>query len=72
MPRLPAVSPKKFITIIQTLGFFHSHTRGSHNYYIKERKIVCVAIHGRDIPKGTLMAMIKDIGLSRDEFISLL
>ena len=72
MPRLPGVSPKKFISVIQKLDFQYSHTRGSHNYYTKEKQIVCVAMHGRDIPKGTLMAMIKDIGLSRDGFINLL
>ena len=73
MPKLPVVSPKKFEKLILKLGFRHSHTRGSHNYFIDEKKrIVCIAIHNRDIPNGTLLAMIKDIGLTKEEFTSLL
>jgi len=73
MPKLPAVGPKRFVKLILKLGFRYSHAKGSYQYYIDEgKRIVCVAMHNRDIPKGTLFAMVKDIGLTKEEFASLL
>lgn len=73
MPKLPVVAPKRFVKLLLKLGFRYSHANGSHQYYIDTNKrIVCVAMHNRDIPKGTLLAMVKDIGLTKEGFISLL
>ena len=70
MPKLPAVTPKRFEKMVLKLGFWLSHTRGSHRYYVhSDKRIVCIAMHSRDIPKGTLFAMIKDLKLSNQEFV---
>lgn len=34
--------------------------------------IVTVPMHRRDVPRGTLAAIVKDAGLSIDEFVDLL
>jgi len=73
MPKLPVVTPKKFARLVLKLGFRCSYTRGSHTYYIHpDKRIVCIAMHGKDIPTGTLFAIVKDIQLTKQEFINLL
>lgn len=74
MPKLPSVSPKKFIRIITKIGFYlYSRRRGSHMIFAHPdgRKVI-VAMHARDIPKGTLHAMIKDLNLSVEYFRELM
>ena len=59
-------------TLFRT-GFQLSHTKGSHRSYIKEGKRVIVAFHGhRIIPPGTLKNILKQAGLSPEEFEQLL
>jgi predicted RNA binding protein YcfA (HicA-like mRNA interferase family) len=55
-------------------GFEHHHTRGSHRYYwhAGQRRMVAVAFHGRDLKRGTLTAIIKQAGLTVEEFARLL
>lgn len=74
MPKLPIVTPSKLIRVISKLGFFrYSKGRGSHIVmaHIDGRKIV-IPMHSKDIPTGTLLAMLKDIQLSKQEFVDLL
>ncbi|OGL60630.1 hypothetical protein A3H10_00785 [Candidatus Uhrbacteria bacterium RIFCSPLOWO2_12_FULL_46_10] len=75
MPKLPAVKPRDFIRVVIKLGFFRHHkSQGSHIAMTHpDGRRVVVAMHaGRDIPKGTLYAMIKDLNISTSEFIDLL
>ena len=74
MPKLPVVTPKKLIRVLVRLGFFrYSKGRGSHIMMVHTdgRKII-VPMHSKDIPKGTLAGMLKDIKISKDELIELL
>ena len=75
MPKLPAIKPRDFIRVVTKLGFFRHHkSRSSHIVMAhQDGRRVVVAIHaGRDIPKGTLRAMINDLNISIDNFIDLL
>ncbi len=78
MTKLPTISATKLIRKLLKAGFQDAPKRGkgSHRALIridKEGKIHLVIIPKRDpIPKGTLLSIIKQSGLSREEFIRLL
>jgi len=58
------MKPKELIAILEKGGFIFSRQSGSHAIYKKYgNKIIVVPIHNRDIPKGTLSAILKDAGL---------
>ena len=73
MPKLPTVSPKKLIKVLTKLGFYHHHTVGSHQIFkhIDGRRTV-IPYHSKDIPKGTLIAILKDIKIDKDILIEYL
>jgi predicted RNA binding protein YcfA (HicA-like mRNA interferase family) len=56
---------------LQKKGFKPIHQRGSHIYTSNGSKLVTVPRHS-ELKLGTLMQIIKDAGLSKDEFIELL
>lgn len=69
-PKIPPLTAKKVIKILKQNGFELDHTTGSHYVFHNPltKKRVTVAYHTRDIPKGTLMAILKQAGLSTDNF----
>ncbi|MCX6678806.1 MAG: type II toxin-antitoxin system HicA family toxin [Methanothrix sp.] len=74
MPRLPPLSPKKVIAVLEKKGFVLKKVTGSH--YIlahpETKKRVTVPFHSQDIARGTLLQILKDAGISREELQSLL
>lgn len=71
MPKLPSYTPKRLIKQLTALGFMKDHTTGSHVilYHPKTRKRAVVPHHLRDIPKGTLLSLLREAGISRDELL---
>jgi predicted RNA binding protein YcfA (HicA-like mRNA interferase family) len=67
MPRLLVLTPKKFLLILQKHGFVIDHTTGSHYilYNSENKKRVVLPFQRRDIPKGTLLSILKEAGLSK-------
>ncbi len=75
MSRLPSIKPKKLIQALKKLGFYEHRQRGTSHLVMvhSDGRRVIVAVHsGRDIPKGTLHGIIKDIEMSPEEFRKLL
>jgi predicted RNA binding protein YcfA (HicA-like mRNA interferase family) len=73
MKRAPRVTAAEVEKALFRAGFQLSHTKGSHGSYIKEGKRVIVAFYGhRIIPPGTLENILKQAGLSPEEFEQLL
>lgn len=74
-PKLPTLKPREVIQALQRAGFFIHHTTGSH-YYLKHPDKpgvrVSVPYHNRDLKKGTLHAIIKEIGFALEDFLELL
>ena len=66
---MKSYTPKEVIQILEKNGFALSRSRGSHHVFRHPdgRKTV-VPFHNKDLPKGTLMAIIKQSGISRGEF----
>ena len=74
-PRLPALTPKAVLQVLQRAGFFIHHTTGSH-YVLKHAEKptlrVILPYHNRDLKRGTLQSVIKQAGLTSEEFVELL
>jgi predicted RNA binding protein YcfA (HicA-like mRNA interferase family) len=74
--RLPSLSSTRIIRVLLAAGFVEAPDRGkgSHRAFVKydERPRLVIVPYGKDIPRGTLLAIIAQAGLTRDEFISLL
>ena len=71
MLRLPSLTPKKVIKKLKKLGYVKDHTTGSHLvfYHPKLKKRAVVPYHLKDIPKGTLLSLLKEAGIDREEFL---
>lgn len=75
MTRLPRISGRKVVRALQRAGYRLSHVRGSHHYLRAPGAdaLVVVPVHGnRDLPTGTLRAIIRQAGLSVEDFSELL
>lgn len=74
MSKLPSVTPKKLIKILKEFGFELDHSTGSHFifYNPQTKKRTVVPYHIKDLPKGTLMSILKEAGINRKEFEDLL
>jgi predicted RNA binding protein YcfA (HicA-like mRNA interferase family) len=77
MPKLPILSSKEIIKALRKAGFEHAPKRGkgSHTALFKkaEKKIQLVIIpHNKQIPKGTLLAILEQAGISKDELMKFL
>lgn len=75
MPKLPSIKDRQLIKILKKLGFFEHPERGtSHLVFAhQDGRRTTVARHpGKDIPRGTLRAILRDINISPQEFIKLL
>jgi len=70
MPKIRPFTPKKLIALLKKHGFIINNITGGHyGLYNKETgSHVTVAYHGKDIPKGTLNAIIKTCGLDISVF----
>ena len=74
MPKLPSIKPRQIIRFLEKNGFVLDHTSGSHYIYyhpVSHRRGV-VPQHNRDLPKGTLMSMLREAGFTREELIAFL
>ena len=76
--RLPSLSSKQIVQALRNSGFTEAPDRGkgSHRAFVKRDptgKIRLVIVpQGRDIPRGTLLAILNQAGLPREEFLKLL
>ena len=78
MSKLPVVSSKEVIKALKKNGFDYAPKRGkgSHTalYKIdkKGNKLLVIVPKRKDLPKGTLLGILQQANLSREEFIKLL
>jgi len=68
VPKLPALKPKQLLKILQKAGFEINHTTGSHYiFYHPDGRRVTLPYHSKDLPKGTIHAILKAAGIGIDE-----
>lgn len=73
--KLPILSGHEVIKILSKQGFKAARQKGSHIILVKEsntgKKAVVVPNH-KEIDRGTLLEIIRQTGLTKDEFIALI
>ncbi|GAB5045972.1 type II toxin-antitoxin system HicA family toxin [Thermodesulfovibrio sp. TK110] len=74
MSKLTPIKPDELIRVIEKLGFKKIRQSGSHAvFFHSDGKWTTVPIHkGKDVAKGTLRKILKDLGISYEEFKKLL
>ena len=76
--RLPSLSSKQIIHALRHAGFVEAPDRGkgSHRAFYKKdiagRVRLTIVPQGKDIPRGTILAILDQAGLSREEFFKLI
>jgi predicted RNA binding protein YcfA (HicA-like mRNA interferase family) len=72
--RLPSVRPRQLIRVLEQKGWKLARSKGSHHHFTHPDSpiVVTVAIHAKDIKRGTLSGILSDAGIGRDEFLRLL
>lgn len=71
MPRLPVVSGADAARALERLGFVMTRQRGSHMVMRRGSSGCVVPLH-RELKIGTLSGLLKQAGVSPDEFITAL
>lgn len=72
MARLPVISGDKFVQAVATIGFSVDRTQGSHMILIGPAGRRLTVPRHRELGRGLLRALIRDAGLTREEFLQLL
>lgn len=71
MGNIPVLKAKQVIKILENLGFFEVRQRGSHKQFRNnDGGATTVPVHaGKDISPILLRQILKDIGLTVEEFL---
>ena len=74
MPKIKPLDPHKLIRILQKAGFEVVRQKGSHVIMIDDKRTrIVVPVHpGKSIKPGLIRAIIRESGLSREDFLKLL
>lgn len=74
MPKLPVLTPEKVIKVLKRKGFVLDRIKGSHHlyYHPETKRRVVVPLHKKDLPKGTLLEILRQAGISKEELRELL
>lgn len=75
MPKIPIISGEKLIKALKKDNFILNRIRGSHHILIHKEKQVTVSVpfhKGKTLGKGITLAIIKDAGLTIEDFLKLL
>ena len=78
MPRLPVLTGKEIIKALERAGFEPRNQTGSHIHLIGRdqsgnKRLVTVPDHGnREIPIVTFPSILRQAGLSREQFLRML
>lgn len=77
MQKLPVLSSKEVTKVLRIAGFEYAPKRGkgSHVAFVKrdkERTRLVIVPHRKEIPKGTLLAILDQAGLTKEDLLRLL
>lgn len=71
MTRLPFLTPSELVAALKRVGFslIPDRGRGSHSVLAHpDGREVVVAMHARELKRGTLVAIVKQAGFTQEEF----
>lgn len=71
MSNLPSLKPKEVLKKFEKLGYVQDRQRGSHIilYHPVHHRRIVIPMHVKDLPRGTLLSIIKQAGLTKEEFL---
>lgn len=74
MSRLPSLKPRQIVSALERCGFVVLRITGSHYQLFNEstRRHTTIPYHNRDLPRGTVAAIVRQAGLTREEFLTLI
>jgi len=70
--KLPVLTGEDVLRALKRGGFYVHHVKGSHHslrHPSKPALRVVVPVHRHELPRGTLAAIIKQAGLTLEEFL---
>lgn len=68
--KLPVLRPKDVVKTLKKFGFEIKRQTGSHARLIHpDGRATTVALHNRDLPQGTLRAILKQSEISLEKFL---
>jgi predicted RNA binding protein YcfA (HicA-like mRNA interferase family) len=67
MSNMPSLTSKDLVRILQQRGFLLDRSSGSHQIWLHpvSHKRAIVPMHNKDLPTGTLYAILKQAGIDR-------
>lgn len=74
MPKLPVISGIELVKIFAKIGYEVDHQTGSHmilRYKEPPHRRLTIPNH-KEMAKGTLLAILREAGLTREDFFELL
>lgn len=72
MTRLPVISGDNFVEAMRKIGYVWDHTEGSHMVLLHPAGRRLSVPRHKELGRGLLRSLIRDAGLTREEFIRLL
>lgn len=75
MTQLPVLKPKEVVAALEKLGFRKHRQKGSHLIMVRDGDAIhqpVVPLHSKDLSKGILRAIIRQLDLTVDEFVKYL
>ena len=73
--KVPTLKPNELIKALKKADFYPHHQTGSHlvmKHKIDKDKRVIIPRHNKDLKKGTFRNILKQAGLTNDDFLKLL
>jgi predicted RNA binding protein YcfA (HicA-like mRNA interferase family) len=72
MPHLPVISGEEFVKAVRKIGYELDHIEGSHMIlFCPGKGRISVPKH-KELARGLLRALIRDMGITREEFLDLM
>ena len=70
MGKLPGISGRKCVRVLERVGFFLKRQEGSHIILRRDNPFTQIVVPDhKELDRGTLRAIIRQSGLSVDEFM---
>jgi predicted RNA binding protein YcfA (HicA-like mRNA interferase family) len=69
MSNTPSLTSKEIIRVLKEKGFILDRSKGSHQIWLhpESGKRAIVPMHNKDLPAGTLYAILKQAGIDKSE-----
>lgn len=69
MGKLSSFKAKDVIKLLEREGFELKRIKGSHYFFVhpETKKVTTVPMHTKDLPKGTLYAILRQAGIDKKD-----